>query len=109
MPFKLSRRSFMAAFGSTLALAGEGWSDKAYTEWDDKQVQKMLHDSPWSKKVVVSLPGVGGGGNGGGGGGRRGGGGGGSADRLLGGRLLSACETAIQAQADPHSQFQRRR
>jgi hypothetical protein len=32
-----------------------------------------------------------------------------AADPLLFGPLLSACETAIQAQADPHSQFQIRR
>lgn len=79
MPRTLSRRAFASALTSLpildqLARAGETWSGD-YKEWSDKQVEKMLGDSPWCHKVSVSM----GGGMGptGGGRGRRGGGGGG--------------------------------
>jgi hypothetical protein len=54
--------------------AADFWQSKPYTEWSDKEVQKLLSNSPWSKEVVVSLGGAGGGT---GKGSRRGGGGGG--------------------------------
>lgn len=48
---------------------------KPYTEWNEKDVQKIMTDSPWAKKVSVAFEGMGGGGAGGaGGGGGRGGG-----------------------------------
>lgn len=60
--------------------AADFWVSKPYTEWTDKEVQKLLSNSPWSKEVVVSLGGAGGGsgkgsrkGGGGGGGGGEGG------------------------------------
>ncbi len=79
MPRNLSRRAFASALASLpiferIAHAGENWSGD-YKEWSDKQIEKMLGDSPWCHKVSISM---GGGGMGGGGGrGRRGGGGGG--------------------------------
>ncbi len=61
--------------------AADFWVSKPYTEWTDKEVQKLLSNSPWSKEVVISLGGAGGGsGKGGrskGGGGGTGGGDGG--------------------------------
>jgi hypothetical protein len=31
--------------------AGEPWEDKPYTEWTQKEVEKLLSDSPWAKSV----------------------------------------------------------
>jgi hypothetical protein len=67
--------------------AADFWT-KPYTEWNEKDIQKLMMDSPWAKKVSVAMsmgggaPGAGGGGGGGGGRGGRGGGpqGGGGAD-----------------------------
>jgi hypothetical protein len=68
-----------------LSLAGapvwaeDFWLKTKFTEWSDKDVQKMLRDSPWARPVSVQLGGGGMGGMGGGGGrGGRGGGGGGA-------------------------------
>jgi len=58
--------------------AADFWQSKPYTEWSDKEVQKLLSNSPWSKEVVVSLGGGSGGGSGKGS--RKGGGGGGGGD-----------------------------
>jgi hypothetical protein len=62
--------------------AADFWIAKPYTDWNDKEVQKILSDSPWSGKVTVAVGGGGFGGGaskGGGGGGRGGGGRGGAA------------------------------
>jgi len=32
---------------------GDPWKTKPYQQWDDKDVQRILHDSPWSKVVQV--------------------------------------------------------
>ena len=68
--------------------AADFWQSKAYTDWNEKDIQKILTDSPWAKKVNMPLEGGFGGGPAGGGiaesagGGRggRGGGGGGGGD-----------------------------
>jgi len=64
--------------------AADFWTTKPFTEWNEKEVAKILDSSPWTGKVTVSAgaggPGIaesGGsraGGRGGGGGGGRGGG-----------------------------------
>ena len=53
-----------------LVLAGQFWEDKAYQDWTDEDVEKLLKKSPWSQKVT--LGGGGGMGGGGMGGGSRG-------------------------------------
>ncbi len=71
-------------FPAALTLwAAEVWAAKPYTDWNEKDLQKIMTDSPWAKKVSVTLPtpaGFGGGptppSTGGGGGGGKGGGGG---------------------------------
>ncbi len=65
----------MLALGVTALLAADFWKTKKFTEWSDKEVQKMLDDSPWAHKDSLPIQGGGGmpGGDGGGGG-RRGGG-----------------------------------
>jgi hypothetical protein len=82
---KALKTAILLLFPAALALwAAEVWQAKPYTEWGDKDIQKIMTDSPWAKKVSVALPlaGAFGGGptppsTGGGGGGGRGGGGGG--------------------------------
>jgi hypothetical protein len=49
-------------FGFGLA-AADFWQ-KPYTEWSDKDVTKMLNDSPWAKSASLSMSGPGGGGGG---------------------------------------------
>lgn len=34
-------------------LAADFWTTKPYTEWDDKEVQKIIEDSPWADKINV--------------------------------------------------------
>lgn len=52
--------------------AADVWVAKPYTEWTDKDIQKIMSDSPWSKRVTVTFEFAGGGGGGGGRGGARG-------------------------------------
>ncbi len=83
---KIAALLFLFAFA---LLAADFWQ-KPYTEWADKDLQKMITNSPWAHTASVSMgdqittPETGhGGGSGGGGGGRGGGGpqgGGGGAD-----------------------------
>jgi hypothetical protein len=35
------------------AWAGDPWKEKTYKEWDEKDVNKILADSPWSHPVTV--------------------------------------------------------
>jgi hypothetical protein len=98
-------RGAMKKFAPVLLLipaclwAAEFWEAKPFTEWSDKDVQKLMTNSPWAKSIgvpmsgpSVSTPGGNAGGNGddgttpsapisdkGGGGGGRGGRGGGAA------------------------------
>ena len=45
--------------------AADFWEEKDFTVWSDKEVEKILTDSPWSQKVSIVLR-IRGGGNGGG-------------------------------------------
>ena len=64
--------------GAALA-AADFWNEKDFTTWSDKEVEKMLSDSPWSRRVTIAIRGQGARGSGdlfggaGGGGGRGGG------------------------------------
>lgn len=58
--------------------AADFWTAKPFTEWNEKEVQKLLTDSPWTAKVGISggpaaFAGPSGAGGKGGGGGRGGG------------------------------------
>ncbi len=68
--------SLLILFGVAALLAADFWKTKKYTEWNDKEVQLMMTNSPWAKKTSFEMTGGGGGrgDGGGGGGGRRGGG-----------------------------------
>ena len=73
---KLSTLLFLCAL---CMWAANFWTTKPFTDWDDKEVQKVLTDSPWVGKVTMNTPGgappvvAGGGGGGRGGGAARGG------------------------------------
>jgi hypothetical protein len=101
----MRKASFFAAvalaIGVTAVLAAEFWQNTPYTDWSDKDVSKMLTDSPWARGVPLDMSamrgnsGGGGGGMGGGGGrcgggGGRGGGGGGMQQRSIIIRWVSA-------------------
>lgn len=43
---------FMAVlFATAVVYAGDAWKDKDYQSWDQKDVDKILKDSPWSKHI----------------------------------------------------------
>lgn len=70
----------LLGIGAALLLAADFWEKKKFTEWSDKEVEKMLNNSPWARAVDIpmggpSVMGAGGGrGRGGMGGGAPGGG-----------------------------------
>jgi hypothetical protein len=39
---------------------GDAWKTKPYQQWDEKDVQKIITDSPWSKLLHVPAPWLGG-------------------------------------------------
>ena len=100
---KLFAALFVFAFCVT---AADFWT-KPSTEWSDKELQKMMNNSPWARSYTLGQPG---GGTpdpgaagpisekgGGGGGGRGGGGGGGGAGALPGGSSGSGSAATIIA------------
>ncbi len=109
----------LAAFLALAYAAGKDfWIAKPYTEWSDKEVQKMLTDSPWAKSVSVGSiggslmggTGVGGvGGVGGGGGGDSGGGGGGRGGGMSAPTLRSTKVIIIWYSAPVRQALARRR
>jgi hypothetical protein len=44
------------AFGAFLWAAGDPWKEKPYQQWDQKDISRILTDSPWSKVVRVDAP-----------------------------------------------------
>jgi hypothetical protein len=89
----------MLFIGTVALWAADFWQTKPFTDWDQKEAQKLLTDSPWAKKLSISLPGGGpqnaGGGKGGGRGGRGGGPAGESADPgISGGGAPGIAESA---------------
>jgi hypothetical protein len=96
----MKKLSPLLLFVSLGAWAADFWQTKSFTDWDQKEVQKILTDSPWAKKVSIYMPAGGGaGGNAGGGGGSRSGRGGGPAGGnndpgIAGGGAPGIAETA---------------
>lgn len=81
----IARTLVMWIVACAAPVAADFWDEKDFTAWSGMEVEKLLTDSPWSRKVTVALrgPGDGGGdsrGGGGGFGGGPGGFGGGPAD-----------------------------
>lgn len=49
--------AFMLLLAATLAWAGgDPWKTKPFQQWDNKDIQKVLNDSPWGKVVRVDAP-----------------------------------------------------
>lgn len=44
-----------------LAPAADFWETKKFTDWSDKEVERMLRNSPWAQRVDLALRGMGGG------------------------------------------------
>ena len=42
--------------GCAVVAASEFWESKPFTEWSDKEVEKVLTDSPWAVLMAVPLP-----------------------------------------------------
>ena len=57
---KVIRRTFNSSIAALLLIiplsASAQWEKKPHTEWSDKDVQKMLNDSPWGRTQVFSSP-----------------------------------------------------
>ncbi|HEY2844781.1 MAG TPA: hypothetical protein VGJ09_14065 [Bryobacteraceae bacterium] len=72
----LKRSSALVFLFALSAWAADFWTTKPYTDWDEKDIQKILTNSPWTEKISI-VAGVGAfagpGGSGKGGGGRGGG------------------------------------
>ncbi len=49
----------LAFFVAVSLFAADFWQAKPFTDWNEKDVQKMLHSSPWSKQFSVALAGSG--------------------------------------------------
>ena len=43
------------------AFSEDFWKSKPYTEWTEKELKKMLTNSPWAKDVAAGMQGMGGG------------------------------------------------
>jgi hypothetical protein len=51
MSKKLAGLFAAVLFAAVAVYAGDAWKDKDYTSWDQKDVDKILKDSPWSKHI----------------------------------------------------------
>jgi hypothetical protein len=39
-------------------MAGEFWDTKPFTTWSDAELQQLLTDSPWARRITVGAPGA---------------------------------------------------
>ena len=49
---KISTLVFLCAL---CVWAADVWTAKPFTDWSEKDVQKVLSDSPWTAKVTIHL------------------------------------------------------
>ena len=84
--------SVVCLLACAAVFAADFWEETAFNDWSDGDVEKMMSNSPWAKRITVVFPrppregargGVAAGGGAGGGGGGRGGFGGGGQSRLV--------------------------
>ena len=47
---------WLLAFGAVVA--ADFWEDKEFTSWSDREVQRMMTDSPWAKQVNIIMGGL---------------------------------------------------
>lgn len=55
MTANISRRVFLSVLGVTPAAAAGFWQKKKFPSWSQKEVRRMLTDSPWAKTRTVPL------------------------------------------------------
>ena len=64
----VDRRGALFVLGSAAlpltAVSSEPWRSKAPSAWSAKDVERVLNDSPWARRVTIELPGGPGGSNG---------------------------------------------
>jgi hypothetical protein len=56
---KIMSRSCVVAVALFLAIdlwAGDPWKEKSYEVWNEKDVRKILNESPWAKRIEVEGP-----------------------------------------------------
>ncbi len=54
MTSKLTIGGFgLLLLATSLVWAAEVWEEKAYTEWSQREVQKVFQDSPWARQVSI--------------------------------------------------------
>jgi hypothetical protein len=60
-PLCIGMPGLMLFFWGTLLWAAEKnfWASKPSAEWTDKQIDKLLKDSPWSKEITLSVETIG--------------------------------------------------
>jgi hypothetical protein len=46
----------LVAWAAAGLAAADFWASKPYTEWSEKEVEQMLGDSPWARKISVVVP-----------------------------------------------------
>lgn len=49
------RLAMLLAIVAATGLAGEPWKEKSFREWDQKDLARIMQDSPWSKNVYVPI------------------------------------------------------
>lgn len=47
------RTTLILLAGAAALSAGDPWKEKPYTQWSDKEVQRVVTDSPWAKEFGV--------------------------------------------------------
>ena len=95
----MKKLSLVLFSASLAAWAADFWQTKSFTDWDQKEAQKILSDSPWAKKLSIAMSVGGAGGSAGSGGSSRSGRGGGPAGPssdpgIAGGGVPGIAETA---------------
>lgn len=53
----MKKLSFLIALFAIAAWAADFWQSKPFTDWSEKDVQKILQNSPWSRQFNVPIPG----------------------------------------------------
>jgi hypothetical protein len=47
--------AIVVALAGAVAWADDFWDEKSFLEWDNKELRKMMTDSPWAKKAQVKV------------------------------------------------------
>ncbi|MBX9600769.1 MAG: hypothetical protein K2X35_07190 [Bryobacteraceae bacterium] len=49
------RNTLALFFSAGILLAADFWTTKPFTEWSDKEIAKIVSDSPWARRVSISM------------------------------------------------------